>query len=139
MLHSLYTEQPGCHKFECRSQKPLETLSDFGGTGGGPTGHVTWNSLSRWSRAEFSRGHPAYRTRRLCSLFFQSLLYFCARPARRSAPQKPSGPIRFLCRCGRAVVCFQPTSSFSRNSGLGPPRLRTRSAIISLAPGPFVP
>jgi len=65
MLQSLHIEQPGCQKFERRSQKQLETLSDFGGTGSGPTGHVPWNSLSRWSRTEFSRGHPAYRTGRL--------------------------------------------------------------------------
>jgi len=74
MLQSLHIEQPGYHKIERRSQKPLETLSDFGGTGGGPTGHVTWNSLSRWSRAEFSRGHPAYRNTSFTGKFTSSQL-----------------------------------------------------------------
>jgi len=60
ILQSLHIEQPGRHKIERRSQKPLETLSDFSGTSGGPAGHVTRNSLSPWSHAEFSRGHPAY-------------------------------------------------------------------------------
>ena len=41
---------------------------------------------------------------------------FCARLARRSAPQELNKPARFLWRCNGAAECFLPTMSFPRNS-----------------------
>ena len=51
--------------------------------------------------------------------FFRSLLYFCARLVRHSAPQALDRFTQFLRRRNDVVECFPTTLSFFRNSKLG--------------------
>ena len=67
----------------------------------------------------FSRG---FARRVLPIFFFRSLIYFCSRPTRCPAPQRPNGRIRFPWHLGDFVKGPQPKLSFSRNSDFGPPR-----------------